>query len=430
MNRRPSLLLALCLMLTLSQTACMHMVHVERIAEAGEISEGFFQGTDRALADHFFNIGVLDKIPEDLTTAVDWNWYEELYYRSLPGHSMKERLKWSQELDFAQVIAQVIHAVDQEEFVYTYEEELSMPDRFLASAEVLGFGTAREYGSAPTLRSVLSILLKARADLGYYTPYLGHIEDINIYQLAREKYNSIDRSFFLEEAPKLFALGVKCLEGISGGAFTGFNVKSCNEDPLFSKDRTVRYDHGDIGHLLQMISLLRRERINARIAVKSRIASYVHHADKWGEPDWASLTAEIDEHRAVVSSDAFDILFEFGTRAELEAFKGIVDEYALRKEEDPCGLIRDSYYAPLYACYMPLPGYEEVIDLRVSMKNKGFYLQSYVLADYFPDVLEAVTEYAADFPDEFTIGYSTCYVNPEFIDYLWNNLTEQQAISN
>lgn len=419
MIKRLTLLFTLCLILTLSQTAWMNGVSLENIVMVKGDSQEFIQGLDASLADYFFRIGVLDEAASDLTVLVDWPWYEDLFARSLPNHTMKDSLKWSEELDMAQVLAQVLYAMDQEEFAYTYDNALPTPEKFLSAAEVIGFYGAKD-NPHPTLKSVLTSLLLARADLGYYHPYLGHINDGDVYRLARAKKDSIDRAYFLGEVPALFDLGVKGLEGISGGTFTGYNVKSYNENPVFSTDYTIRYDHGNMGHLLQMITLLRREEMDVRVSVKGRISSYVHHIDQWGEPNWSAVTARIDEQRVVVSSNSFDILLEFSQRKELEAFKGVVDEYARRKEQDTYGLIRAPYYAPVYASTQALPGYEAVIDLRIS--SNGFYLQSYVLVEYFEEVLSSMKEYVLAFPEEMVLEYSTYYVNPEFTNYLRNNL--------
>lgn len=409
-------LLAFFLLLYMTHTACINRVYLEKSADIGPKCQEYLQGLDSALADYFFRMGILRYMPEDLNVSVDWDWYEELYSRSLPKHSLQDELRWSDELDIAQVLAQVISAIDQEEFVYTYKDQLSRPEKFLASAKVIGFDLADSNCHVPTLRSVLSILHSARIDLGYYTPYSGHIEDKNIYRIAREKSLFIDKYSFPPKAACLAALG---LQGIIEGIFTGYNIKDHYAAPLFSEKHTIRYAHDDTGHLLQMISLLRRENFDVRVAVEGHISSYVHHIDKWGMPDPSYISAAIDENRVLVSHNSFDILIEFPIIREMERFKDIVNKYATRKGQNTLGLIRASYYAPLYASSIPLSGYEAVMDLRVN--KDSYYLQSYVLMDQFPGVLSVITEYASGSLEEMSIEYDIIYVNPEFITYMRNN---------
>lgn len=386
------------------QTACINN------SFRSEKTKYINQEHNTALAEYFYRIGVLDEKHEDLSLIVDWPWYEELFSLSLPGHEIIDYLKWSVELDPAQVLAQIIYAIDQKEFVHTYDDILPKPVRFLEAGKLMGF-----HISEISLGTILSVLFKARVDMGYYSPYLGYIKDSNVYRLAREKHRSITKDHFLKEVPELFELGIKLLEK---GMITGYNIKDYNENPIFQNTHTIRYDHGDIGHILQMISLLRRERINARIALKSRISSYLHHIDQWGQPDWCNVTAQIDDDLVILSSVSFDILLEFPAKSYQKNFKDIISKYALRREQNTHGLIRASYYTPVYASSVPLPGYKQAIDLRIS--KDGFYLQSYILADS----IKKINKYSADLPHNYRIEYIICYVNPEFKDYL-KNITVQ-----
>jgi len=383
--------------------------------------QAYDQFESQALATYFTRIGVITEA-HHLDTAVDWDLFETLFVSSLPGHQIAEDLTWDDALDYPQIAAQLIKAVNQEEFVYTYHDLDSKSDQFIAAAEIIGFDLYPDVTADPELEIVLRMLLKARVDTNIYTPYLGHISDQDIYRLSRIKRETISQPEFVESVPELFELGVKAISNIPGGTFTGYNIKNYNENPIFNPELKMRYDHGSMGHLLQMASLLRREDFDVRWDVKGRISSYVHHVDQWGEPDPDSVLAEIDETRVVVGSASYDILLEFASHDELAEFKTMIDEFARRKEEDTFGLIASPYYAPVFGSITELPGYEEVIGLRV---NHGhYYLQSYVLVDYADQVIAEMEGFIAEMPGEFTIETATYYVNPEFVNYLINNLTD------
>jgi hypothetical protein len=372
------------------------------------------------LSNYFYRIGVLDSKDIEMDAEVGWNEFNQLFKKALPGHEVDLDLIWEKDPDLIQAAAQIIKIIDQEEFVYTYADELSQTEKFSRAAEITGLIPEVDHNQELDYENSLNLLLKARTELGYYTPYLGHIDDEDIYRESRTKYESINIDHFREKTPELFELGVKALQEVSGGKFTGYNIKDYNESPIFNQSHMIRYDHGNLGHLLQMISLLRREDFDARWDVQGRISSYVHHSDEWGEPDPNSVIEEIAENRVVVGSASYDILIEFADMDELREFKTMVDSFARRKEEDTSGLIRAPYYAPVYASISKLPGYEKVIGMRIY--SDSFYLQSYILEEYADQVIEEVKSLSAEIDGEFKIESEQYYVNPEFVDYLENNL--------
>ncbi len=389
---------------------------------AGNLTvEGYQIYDQEALLNYFYRIDAIEDRDLDPMAELEWDKFEELLTAALPGHELNEDYITSDELDYAQMAAQIVDAVDQKEFIYTYADDLEEQEKIFKTADILELNFNRN-DSQPVLIDTLDMLLKARVDLGYFTPHIGHIDDYEIFQESRRKHQDIDQDDFREAVPELFEVGVRGLAEIPGGIFTGYNIKDYNENPLFDPELKIRYDHGDIGHLLQMISLLRRENLDVNWDVKGRISSYVHHVDEWGEPDPETVIDEIDDNRVVVGSDSYDIMVEFSDQDSLEQFKPLVDDYARRKEEDTKGLIRSPYYAPVYGTITSLPGYEEVIGVRVNYDH--YYLQSYVLIEHAEQVVEELERITSEKEEDFTIETETYYVNPEFIEYLEDNLTD------
>jgi hypothetical protein len=390
------------------------------LLSVGQVSASTVLENESELSNYFYRIGVLEDEKIDIDSEIGWNEFNQLFKKSLPGHEIDLDLIWEKEANLLQAAAQVIKVLDQEEFVYTYGDDFSQEEKISRAAETIKLISAEDIDQNLDYENTLKLLLKARTELGYYNPYLGHIDDENIYRKSRSKYESIDMNYFQKETPQLFELGVKALQEIPGGKFTGYNIKDHNENPLFNKSHMIRYDHGNLGHLLQMISLLRREDFDARWDIQSRISSYVHHSDEWGEPDPDSIIDEIAENRVVVGSASYDILIEFADMEELSEFKNMIDNFARRKVEDTSGLIRAPYYAPVYASITELKDYEEVVGMRVYSDN--FYLQSYILKEYADEVIEQVKNISSQIDGQFDVVYDSYYVNPEFVDYLENNL--------
>ncbi|MFP4372344.1 MAG: hypothetical protein ACLFQ4_09020 [Halanaerobium sp.] len=372
------------------------------------------------LSDYFYRIGVIKDKNIEMDSEVGWNEFNQLFKKALPGHEIDLDLIWERDLNLIQAAAQIVKIVDQEEFVDTYGDQLSQAEKFYQAAQTIDLIKTENYNKALDYEDSLNLLLKARTELGYYNPYLGHINDENIYRKSRSKYKAIDMAYFQNEASQLFELGVKALQEIPGGKFTGYNIKDHNENPLFNRSQMIRYDHGNLGHLLQMISLLRRENFDVRWDIQSRISSYVHHSDEWGEPNPESVIEEIAENRVVVGSASYDILIEFADSGELSEFKDMIDNFARRKVEDTGGLIRSPYYAPVYASTNKLPGYEKVIGMRIYSDN--FYLQSYILEEHADQVIEIVQNIGSEINSDFEVVSDEYFVNPEFVNYLEDNL--------
>ncbi len=390
------------------------------LISAAQINASAVVENKAELSNYFYRIGVLDNEKIEMDSKLGWNEFNHLFQKALPGHEIDLDLIWEKEPDLIQAYAQIIKAIDQEEFVYTYNDQLSQKERFSRAAETINLIPREDYEQELNYENSLNLLLYARTELGYYKPYLGHVNDEDIYRESRKKYESINIDYFREEASQLFSLGVKALQEISGGKFTGYNIKDHNENPIFNQSHMIRYDHGNLGHLLQMISLLRRENFDAHWDIQSRISSYVHHSDEWGEPDPNSVIEEIAENRVVVGSASYDILIEFADINELSKFKTMIDNFARRKVEDTTGLIRAPYYAPVYASINDLSGYEKVIGMKVYSDN--FYLQSYILKEHADEVIEEVKTISSQIDGDFDVEYDEYYVNPEFVDYLENNL--------
>ncbi|MFN2341587.1 MAG: hypothetical protein ABR547_10005 [Halanaerobium sp.] len=394
--------------------SCLIFLSVFQVSAAAVIVN------ESELSNYFYRIGVLEDQNIDLDAEVGWNEFNQLLKKALPGREIDLDLVWEKEASFLQAAAQIIKVIDQEEFVDTYSDQLSQSEKIYQTARIIGLIEREDYEEDLDYESSLNLLLKARTELGYYTPYLGHINAENIYRESRAKYESIDMNYFQKEAPQLFELGVKALKEIPGGKFTGYNIKDDNENPLFNSSQMIRYDHGSLGHLLQMISLLRREDFDARWDIQSRISSYVHHSDEWGEPNPESVIEEIAENRVVVGSASYDILIEFADMEELSEFKEMIDNFARRKVQATDGLIRSPYYAPVYASITDLAGYEKVIGMKVYADD--FYLQSYILKEHAVEVIEEIENISSEINGNFEIVSAEYFVNPEFVNYLEDNL--------
>ncbi|MGM0601747.1 MAG: hypothetical protein ACQESS_00395 [Bacillota bacterium] len=318
-------------------------------------------------------------------------------------------------LEYREMAAYLVTALDQKEFAETYE--MSPELNYWRAAEVLelfsdideNISLDDQVNMLNALRGLFTALNRANI----HNQPLGNLNDSQIYTLMEDNISDFYSQNLLEtDAEELFALGNYGLVNIPGGIFTGYTIKNPIERPLLNFNKTIRYGHASLSHLRQMLSILRRENFKARIAVESRTSSYVHLIDEWGTPASDVNHTPINESKTVVHADEYDLLIEFDQKEEMHEFASIIEEYAKKEESGQPGLIKDSWFVPLFTSEVELPGYVPVSEVRV--ENKGYALISYAL----PENAETIVDYFENYKDQFKIETNKVWINRSFLSYL------------
>ena len=355
---------------------------------------------------------------DDVLEEEDYqNWIRKTFNREIDFSQLSA--DQNNTLEYGEAAAYLVTALDQKEFALTYDLSESMA--YLETAELMDLFT--ELNSMPgldqqvTMLNGLRILITAlgRADIHYQA--IGNLNDSSVYALAEDNIEEFySRNLLETEAEGLFELGNQGLTEIPGGIFTGYTIKNPIERPIFDFSRTIRYGHASLSHLRQMISLLKREGYDARIAVESRTSSYVHLIDEWGPPAEDVNQTPISDSKTVVHADEYDLLIEFENTAQMQQFSALISEYAQKEEEGQSGLIKNSWFVPLFTSMKKLDNFVKVDEVRV--EHNGYAMISYALSDYSEDIKRHLEEINPN----YKIEINPVWINESFLSYLQVNV--------
>jgi len=310
-------------------------------------------------------------------------------------------------------------ALDQKEFAESYDSDIETA--YWQTAKLLGL--FEDFESLPAANAEvnnldgLKLLITAltRADIHYDA--LGSLDDTAVYAAAVDNIEEFqNRNLLNSEASQLFELGNTALQAIPDGKFTGYTIKNPIERAIFDYSRTIRYGHASTPHLKQMLSLLKREDYDARAAVESRTSSYIHLIDEWGPPGEGVSQSPISEIRTVVHADEYDLLIEFESRSEMNQFSQLISEYAQKEEEGEKGLIRDSWFVPLFSSKTEVDGLVKVDEVRV--EDSGYALLSYTLPAYS----EEIKDHLLKIDPNLKVEVNPVWINESFLTYLEVNV--------
>lgn len=215
-----------------------------------------------------------------------------------------------------------------------------------------------------------------------YKNHLGRISDPNIYAKV---YQAWDMQALIE-ADELREVINDVLED---DIITGYNVKDLTFDPKFDPELTITYGHSEIVHAIQLIALLKREGIDANVQLEPKSSAFIY-LQEWGEPVETEdyQVAQIDNGNYIAYAKEYDISFEFFTLEDKEAFQPVVLAYAKRNQEDMTGLIRYSWWQPLYYTLTELDDYVEIANNYIQDETK--MAQTFSLKEDSEVVLEAL----------------------------------------
>lgn len=239
---------------------------------------------------------------------------------------------------------------------------------------------------------------------GLYKNDLGKISDPDIYAKV---YQAWDMQALIE-ADELREIINEVLEQ---GVITGYNVKDLTFDPKFDPELTITYGHSEIVHAIQLIGLLQREGLDARVQLEPKSSAFIY-LQEWGEPEETPdyQVAQIENGNYIAYAKEYDISFEFVSVEDKAAFQDIVLQYAKRNQEDMTGLIRHSWWQPLYYSLTELDDYVEITNNFIKDGTK--MAQTFSLKEDSEVVLEALKALGTE-PEAYQF-----WVDQPFYNYL------------
>ncbi len=181
--------------------------------------------------------------------------------------------------------------------------------------------------------------------LGTGKTYLGTPKDTEIYARVM-KLGGHDA--LREQTELLNALQ----SALATGMLTGYDLRPINVSASLDRGRTLTYSHSSLLHIQQLISLLRREHIQASIWAAPKVSAFLFR-DDWGEPSDAVQT--LPDGTRVVNGREFVVFFEFKKKSMKRKFDAVVTRFAKKDEANETGLIADSWWQPFYYSQVEQP---------------------------------------------------------------------------
>ena len=290
---------------------------------------------------------------------------------------------------------------------------------YVACALDLGLDAGFDFSGPVSAEEAAALLYKGAELGGQARRYIGFTKDHDI--IAR-LYTEIDSFTLFDENNELSILGRNI---VLSGATTGYSLKYENASARFLDEYTLLYSHSEKKHLAQLVALLKSEGIDAYVQVEPKVSVYEYMPD-WGDPGEPTPTyavREVGEGRYLTYALEYDLMLEFNTLEEKEAFHQIIETYAKKYDDsvDENGnvtekLLYESFWQPLYSSHTEMENEEYValVDNVIYSSDGNYSIHSYSL----PETAENVAAVAAEKAPDLVCNQVTVYTNPAFYRYI------------
>jgi hypothetical protein len=147
----------------------------------------------------------------------------------------------------------------------------------------------------------------------------------------------------------LFDLGAKAVQD---KVSTGFSLKKNNCNANFLPELTLTYGHSSLKHINQLLSLLEREGITAKVQLEPKFSIFEYLLE-WGplpEPSPGYFVEQAADNFYLAHSYEYDLSLEFNSVYDKERFDGVIRNYAKKNRDNPPdkALLTSSWWQPLY----------------------------------------------------------------------------------
>jgi len=224
------------------------------------------------------------------------------------------------------------------------------------------------------------LLAKVSEVSGHYKNDLGTVSEDGIYGKLAHAWDESQ----LIEAGELQQIVDTALKQ---DLITGYNLKDAAYDPHFDPERTITYGHSEISHAIQLIGLLKSEGIDAKVQFEPKTSAFLY-LKEWGEPVQTDdyQVVQIENGNYIAYAKEYDLSFEFASVDEKKRFQPLILQYAKKNSEDATGLLKGSWWQPLYHSRTELADYPVITNNLI--KQGRFIAQSFSLNDQSAKVVE------------------------------------------
>lgn len=267
-------------------------------------------------------------------------------------------------------------------------------------------------------KTAAKLLYRAAELSGKGRHYIGQLSDDDI--LVKVQSALASDQIFHDETLDMAGLNI-----LLNGATTGYSLKYTNDSARFLEEKTLRYGHDNITHLLQLIALLESEDFDAYVQIEPKVSVY-EYMPEWGLPQSETPTyavREMTEGRYFAFAMEYELVLEFDSAEEKAEFHDLIEAYAKKYDDrvDADGniikeLLYQSWWQPLYYSAAEMKGdiYQPLVDNIMTSPDGNFMIHSFSL----PEAAEAVADAMTEAAPELTVESRTIYVNPAFYRYI------------
>lgn len=236
---------------------------------------------------------------------------------------------------------------------------------------------------------------------------LGRVENEGIYQALQKAW---DEYRIVQGIELLHVVD----EAVIQGVVTGYNILDKRDQSNFDPELSLSYGHSDLKHALQLIALMRSEGLDAEVAFQGKTSAFLY-LEEWGAPQESEsfMVKQIPSGNYVAYSKEYNLIFQFDSREDKEAFNSMILAYAKKDAADEEGLIYASWWQPLYFSDSPMgDGYRKIVDNRID--SKLYTAHPFSLIEHADGVEEGFLEIDPD----LNIEAKEFWVNQAFYNYL------------
>ncbi len=311
------------------------------------------------------------------------------------------------ETTIADLSKELIEYAGLKELALTYTEEeaknVCLPRKtnsknikYLACAYDLGLIPSYMDINSPVNKNVAAVILMNAVEAsGNGRNFIGLSSDKDI--VARIK--SAGKSFTVFTNKKLTDLGDAV---VKSEATTGYNLKYAGYNARFLPENTIKYGHDNINHACQLIGLLNKNNLEAKVQIEPKISVYQYLLE-WSDGKVPPATPtyqvrKIADDFYLTFAVEYDMLLEFDSKADRDKFNALVNKNAKKSSNNPdkIGLIAGSWWQPLYTTTVKMeePEYKQINDVVVS--DGDFSIHPFATNEKLDTVVKKIKEIDSD----------------------------------
>lgn len=302
----------------------------------------------------------------------------------------------------------IVTAANMKELAQTYTDaqaaaackrfgKISTSDApYVACAVTMGLIPTTVNFTAPLNGDTASVLLmNAVQASGKGRRFLGFSNESDIASRLVTAWNS----FTIFDDATLTKLGAQIVES---GATTGYNLKYDGYSSRFLSENTIQYGHDNITHAVQLMGLLNRAGLVARVQLEPKVSVYQYLLE-WSDgkvPDATPtvVVKKVADNLYLTYSVEYDLELEFANKKDRAAFDDLINKYAKIWDTNPNGkgMIYSAWWQPLYSTKdeMPSPQYTQIYDMVV--RNGAYTIHPFATEKQMTAVRDKVAALAPD----------------------------------